>query len=599
MATAVAHTSVSNPSARDAHAPTLAYAGARSGNPNAEPKGTRSTPARNLPEASRLFDTCAWLALGLILTVALITFRQYGIGWDEQGEVVYGQLLLKYYASGLRDTSAFEFVNFRFYGGGFDLPAALLARMLPAAFGMNEYETRHLLSALIGVATLAAAWRLGRTLAGPRTGLIALLLLALNPAWYGHMFVNSRDLPFAAGLMGCVLFTVLMLDELPNIRLRTALLFGLSLGFSVSVRVGGIIGCAFALVPLGLWFIARITGARTKQAWASLGRDLGRIALAFGLALGVAYAVMALFWPWSVQSPLNPMYALTMFSRFPFDGSVLFEGRVISASHLPATYLPVLLGLTQPELVLCGVGLALAFAVHFASTTSPKRWLGLTHLRIFAVALAAGFPVLYSVLARPVDYNGMRHFLFVLPPLCVVAALGLDKLLSMARAPSLRIALYAALMLALTTQARALVVLHPDQYVYFNSLVGGARGAAGRYELDYWGTSLAEAERRLEQELKRVRAVPNPGQPALRVYVCGNVWSAATYFPAWLKPVDHIEQADFQIAIADHMCTHPPSVRRVLDIKRDGAVLSYVDDLRQARAQTSPRPDSMATDRKL
>jgi hypothetical protein len=30
---------------------------------------------------------------------------------------------------------------------------------------------------------------------------------------------------------------------------------------------------------------------------------------------------------------------------------------------------------------------------------------------------------------------------------------------------------------------------HPHQHVYFNSLVGGVRGAEGRFDLDYWGLS--------------------------------------------------------------------------------------------------------------
>src|SRR5215472_5673846 len=73
--------------------------------------------------AARPFDAAAWLVLGATLVVVLATFRQYGVAWDEQGETVFGTLLLKYYASGFHDHSAFDFVNFRFYGAGFELPA--------------------------------------------------------------------------------------------------------------------------------------------------------------------------------------------------------------------------------------------------------------------------------------------------------------------------------------------------------------------------------------------------------------------------------------------------------------------------------------------
>ncbi len=35
--------------------------------------------------------------------VALLTFRDYGLGWDDYPHAEYGDLLLAFYASGFRD----------------------------------------------------------------------------------------------------------------------------------------------------------------------------------------------------------------------------------------------------------------------------------------------------------------------------------------------------------------------------------------------------------------------------------------------------------------------------------------------------------------
>jgi hypothetical protein len=35
--------------------------------------------------------------------VALLTFRDYGLSWDDYAHSEYGDLLLQFYASGLRD----------------------------------------------------------------------------------------------------------------------------------------------------------------------------------------------------------------------------------------------------------------------------------------------------------------------------------------------------------------------------------------------------------------------------------------------------------------------------------------------------------------
>ena len=43
-------------------------------------------------------------------------------------------------------------------------------------------------------------WRIGRRVGGPLAGLIALVLLATCPLYYGHMFINPKDAPFAVAM---------------------------------------------------------------------------------------------------------------------------------------------------------------------------------------------------------------------------------------------------------------------------------------------------------------------------------------------------------------------------------------------------------------
>jgi hypothetical protein len=40
---------------------------------------------------------------------------------------------------------------------------------------------------------------------------------------------------------------------------------------------------------------------------------------------------------------------------------------------------------------------------------------------------------------------------------------------------------------------KEMVSLHPYQYIYFNSLVGGLEGAHKKYDTEYWGASYNEA----------------------------------------------------------------------------------------------------------
>jgi hypothetical protein len=80
---------------------------------------------------------------------------------------------------------------------------------------------------------------------------------------------------------------------------------------------------------------------------------------------------------------------------------------------------------------------------------------------------------------------------FILPPLFLIAGLGLDWLLSRIRRPVFQ---YLIVFLAVLPGLYANVTLYPYQYVYYNQLAGGLRGAYGQFETDYWHLAYREAQ---------------------------------------------------------------------------------------------------------
>src|SRR5579864_2022038 len=138
------------------------------------------TPARRSVE--RTCDDLALLVLAAVALIAGLTFRDYGLGWDDYTHAEYADLLLRMYGSGFKDTHALSFANLYMYGGGFDMAAALLHKILP----FDLFETRRLLGAIVGVLGIAVTWRLARRLAGPLAGVVALIILALCPTYYGQ-----------------------------------------------------------------------------------------------------------------------------------------------------------------------------------------------------------------------------------------------------------------------------------------------------------------------------------------------------------------------------------------------------------------------------
>src|SRR6267142_2467601 len=93
------------------------------------------------------------------------------------------------------DRNALHWRDLYNYGAIFDTAAAALNRVSP----MGIYETRHLLNALVGILVLAGCDKLGHAVGGARVGFLATLFLFLTPNYYGQMFNNPKDIPFAVG----------------------------------------------------------------------------------------------------------------------------------------------------------------------------------------------------------------------------------------------------------------------------------------------------------------------------------------------------------------------------------------------------------------
>src|SRR5579862_2537147 len=218
-------------------------------------------------------DIATLVLLAALVVIAFCTFKDYAISNDEGVQHHYGELIIAYYASGFRDLGVFNFQNLYLYGGLFDIAAVLLSHLIP----INPYDLRHILCALIGVGGIGAAAATARLIAGPRAALIAAVGLSVCGAWYGAMFNHTKDIPFAAAMIGATLFLIRIARALPSPRAGDIAAFGLLAGGALGMRVLGlllVIYIGFAIVvylPPALWSDRR---ARWRFAIESSGRLL-------------------------------------------------------------------------------------------------------------------------------------------------------------------------------------------------------------------------------------------------------------------------------------------------------------------------------------
>jgi hypothetical protein len=528
--------------------------------------------------SDRIWD---WLSAAVLVAAAvlvLLTFADYGVTWDEDVHNWYGVFALDYYLSLFTDQRALHWLNLYNYGAAFDMIAAALNRISP----LGVYETRHLLNGLFGILGLMGCRKLGRALGGSRVGFLSLVFLLLTPNYYGQMFNNPKDIPFAVGSVWALYYMVRILPALPRPPLRLLFKMGLAIGLALGVRVGGLLFLCYLgmLLPLSaLWQAAvahRITIA-FAMGWTSLCRVLLPVC-------AVAFPVMLLFWPWGQQEPIrHALRALAFFSHDSFPFYTLFDGRFLPASDLPWDYLPTYILLALPELVV--VLLIAAVPVSLSGLAQQ----GLLQRRevvlgLFLLGFAIVFPVAYAIGIKAVLFDGMRHFIFVLPPIAVAAALVADRALTGISDMPYRLPIYAALGLYGIAHIGTMVMLHPDQYVYYNAFVGGVDGAQRKFKLDYWANSYAEAVRGLEAYLNAEYGADFE-EREFTVAVCGPPISARYFFPANFRLVHQPNKADFFIAFTKDNCDLSLPGTPVYRVERMGALLSVALDRREILAE--------------
>lgn len=312
------------------------------------------------------------------------------------------------------------------------------------------------------------------------------LLFNTQPIILGHAVMNPKDVVFMSFLIASAALGLWMIDryEVPSptsgrppwhsvrqilrqFRCADVWLAGLALGFASAIRI--------AAPLVGLVVLAYIAASRK---WQALPRFF-----AYGF---IAFGSMIAMWPYLWPDPLGRLLgSLVHSANYPDTHLTLFRGVLYDAKDIPVLYLPVLLIVQLTETTLLFV---LAGVFHLLKKV---RW------DLIALILTWFILPMLAIIALRVNlYDNFRQVFFILPPLFLIAGLGLDWLLPLLQRPIARASL---LFLVIAPGLYADVALHPYQYIYYNQLTGGLRGAYRVFELDYWHLAYREAQTYLNQ----------------------------------------------------------------------------------------------------
>ncbi|MBT7484133.1 hypothetical protein HN680_05130, partial [Candidatus Peregrinibacteria bacterium] len=153
------------------------------------------------------------ILLAASLLIGILTIHDYGESWDEYNFYNYAEESFSAYSGLFQSDYKLEFHDptLRYYGAGFFMLIIQTAKLFP-----NWYisDVGHLLTFLVFQIGIILIYLLSRRWMKSRAALGLSLLFASQPVFWGHAFINARDIPFMVGFIATIYFGLQMSDTL-------------------------------------------------------------------------------------------------------------------------------------------------------------------------------------------------------------------------------------------------------------------------------------------------------------------------------------------------------------------------------------------------
>ena len=517
-----------------------------------------------------------WLAsaalLGVVLAIGLATVRDVGITIDEFLFDGYGPMALAWYTSLGADRALTDHFGTWFYGPWFQIVTAF-AQSFHVADG---FDVRHALTFVVGLAGVAAVVPIGHMAIGPWAGFVALALCLLTGNLYGHLFFTPNDVPFMAA-MTWALLAIIAMARGGTPSWRATLTAGACCGLAIATRSGGILAQVYLVAATSLLGV-EIIALRGRACFT----PIVQIAVRTATALAIGWLVAILLWPYlHAANPLARfLSAHRHFGELKMEMVAPLWGQEISTAMLPWYYIPGQLAARLPEIFIVLLLAALGFGIVAVAAffrRLPGGWsaaiVQLAGARALLLIVAAALaPILFIIATGATLYDGIRHILFTLPPLALIAAWAMFKLAPVIRRFPIAFATLAAVQVI--SAVFVMVMLHPLEYVATNAFAGWTAGSFGRFELDYWTAAATPALRRLET---RIAQEPRASDGPPRLLIC-IPWREHMVAPMFRRPwriADSPQTADFIIETERYHCAKDAGGTLIDEVTRFGKPFAW------------------------
>jgi len=414
-----------------------------------------------------------------------------GLSSDEYFHHINGLVRYKFLTS-FGEIQKFEFRNNQFYPGLYDTISYALGQIIflinKKLYAENIDVIMHFVNISFSTLSILGLYLLTQKLFNKKIALITTLLTLLNPFFFGHMGMNSKDIiVFFAFVWSCYYFYLYCVEEKKLIK--NLILFSLFFGFGCGVRLTFVV-VIFPVIIVGLFYLLK----KFKSNYSYFAK---RLILHIPVVFFISVSLVIFCWP-------HIMVEISKGNFFEFISLVikntinwndgpkigLLNGNFYEVFNTPKSYFLYVVVYRLPYYFTLLI-IASYLLLSFKKINSNNEIENCTQ-KFFLVNLIAFFPILLALILGVNIYDNLRLFLFIIPLFCIIAAFSFNYLFNTFKDSIItKLSVMTLLALFLLSFYR-FILLTPYQYTYVNYSFPSLGKSVEKFEQDYWGTSYKE-----------------------------------------------------------------------------------------------------------
>lgn len=454
----------------------------------------------------------------LFLAFGVADLPNYGANWDEPVHFGRGQAIIHFFFTGKKDYTNLSatydrpsyyqhnYYTYTYFERNFDegkypitgaghpplsdILASLSNRIFYQTLAVvGDIESYHLYSVTLVALLIGVLNYFISSMYGSFAGFVAVLSLFLSPLFLGESRFNTKDVPEA------VFYALTILTFYTGVVKNNWKWIFFS-SFFAGLAFGTKLNIVFGIFSLSIWMFVVFVERIRRLGWRKFFQEQRPL-----LAALVGYPILPMLlyfgtWPLLWKDPINRfLYNLNYYKTVGTAGGTFHQFDTIFGVN---TYAFQWILFSTPLVIL-----ALTVIGLFAAGILVKK----NKFFLLLVLLWFSIPILRVSLPGLVIYGGVRQIIEYIPAMAILAGIGANwivlwsvyYLVTWFKIPKRKqtgvvLLLQGIVILSFLPITLKIISMHPNESIYFNSLIGGLKGAVER-DIPGWGNSLGSTYR--------------------------------------------------------------------------------------------------------